>query len=247
MINTMGGGMITTRDRDLAERMRKAGQAEARRTVGWLVKRLLRTSFEATVTSPLPFNLGVYPALRFTQRKGEAEDRFASGYHGDHVTMRGRTGRYTNYQAQLGLAQIDRMAERLRRRVANARRLIDPLRELVRFQEPAGAQSQANYMLVTALFPRRQEVADQLLRRGVDTKHHYMRDCGGLLETGEAFPNAARAEDEVLHLPAFPELSDDRIDRIAEAVREVVDLLEIRREPQSRPPVAEPVSGASPR
>jgi hypothetical protein len=71
-----------------------------------------------------------------------------------------------------------------------------------------------------------------------------MRDCGGLLDTGETFPNAARAEAEVLHLPAFPELSQDRIDRIAEAVREVVDLLDIRRAPEPGPSVAETVSGS---
>jgi dTDP-4-amino-4,6-dideoxygalactose transaminase len=243
MINTMGGGMITTGDPDLAERIREAGRGERRRTVGWLIKRLLRTSFEAAVTSPLPFNLGVYPALRLMQGKGGPEDRFASGYQGDHVTMAGRTGRYTNYQARLGLAQIDRMAGRLRRRVANARRLIGQLREQVRFQEPGDAESEANYMLVTAMFPQRQEVADHLLRRGVDTKHHYMRDCGGLADTGDAFPNAARAEAEVLHLPAHPELSDGRIDRIAGAVREVLGILEQRSESGAGRAVAGSVSG----
>jgi dTDP-4-amino-4,6-dideoxygalactose transaminase len=243
MINTLGGGMITTRDRELGKRIREAGEAEDCRTVGWLAKRLLKTSFEATVTSPLPFNLGIYPALRVAQRKGGGDDRFASGYQGDNVTMRGRTGRYTNYQAQLGLAQLDQLPERLRRRVANARRLIDPLRELVRFQEPAHDDAEANYMLVTAMFAQRQQVCDQLLRRGVDTKHHYMRDCSGIPGNGATYPNAARAEAEVLHLPAFPELAEQRIDRIVEAVREVVGELGQRSGSDAGRPLAGSVSG----
>jgi len=221
MINTMGGGMITTSDAGVAERIRAAGDEAEPKTMGWLAKRLARTTFESAVTSPLPFNLGVYPALRLSS--GKEEDRFASGYHGDHVTMRGRTGRYTNYQAKLGLSQMVDLDERLARRVANARRLIDPLQDRVHFQQPAGPHAIGNYMLVTALFPNRAEVGDALLRRGVDTKHHYMRDCSGIRDDGPTHPNAARAENDVLHLPAFPELSTRSVDRVVAAVRDVVE------------------------
>ena len=80
-------------------------------------------------------------------------------------------------------------------------------------------------MLVTALFPKMETVARELLKRGVDTKHHYMRDCSRLLEGGEAFPRAARAESEILHLPAYPELSERQIDRVSIAVAEVLEKL----------------------
>ena len=77
-------------------------------------------------------------------------------------------------------------------------------------------------MLVTALFDRMQEVAAALLQHGVDTKHHYMRDCSGMFEGEATFPNAARAEREVLHLPAYPQLSSNQIDEIARKTRQVV-------------------------
>jgi len=47
-----------------------------------------------------------------------------------------------------------------------------------------------------------------------------MRDCSRMFEGERPFPNAVRAEREVLHLPAFPELSDKDIDRVARAVKE---------------------------
>ena len=230
VINTMGGGMVTVSEPALGERVRKAGSSEPVKGIGWLLKRLLKTSFEATVTNPLVFNLGVYQALRWAPRGPADQDRFASGYHGDEVSMAGKMGRYTNYQARLGLEQMRHAAARDARRTANAERLINRLQDRLHFQQPAGADASANYMLVTVLVPRLQEVADQLLRSGIDTKHHYMRDCSGMFETGGTFPNAARAEREVLHLPAHPELSAANIDKAAARIAAVVDVLGVTRQ-----------------
>jgi dTDP-4-amino-4,6-dideoxygalactose transaminase len=174
-INTMGGGMVTIADPEIARRVREVARSEPNKNLSWLSKRLFKTTFEATVTNPLVFNLGVYPALRLLEGKGEEGERFASGYQRDEVTMQGRLGRFTNYQANLGLRQM---------------------------------------------IPKMTRVARELLKRGVDTKHHYMRDCSGLLDGEVSFPNAERAEREVLHLPAYPELSDGQIDRVAGAVEQ---------------------------
>jgi len=221
-INTLGGGMVTMNDPDLARRVKNVASKEPGKNLKWLTKRLAKTAFEATVTQPLVFNLGVYPALRMAQSRKTTEDRFASGYHSDEVTMAGRLGRYTNYQAGLGLAQMETVKGLLDKRVHNARLLIDRLTPGVHFQTNNRPGVESNFMLVTALFPRMEEVAAELLRRGVDTKHHYMRDCSKLLDGEPDFPLAVRAENEILHLPAYPTLGDSQIDRVAAAVEEVV-------------------------
>jgi dTDP-4-amino-4,6-dideoxygalactose transaminase len=230
-INTMGGGIVTTADPAQAERIRQVAAEQDPKGVKWLLQRLLRTTFEATVTHPLPFNLGVYPALRFMQRGEDGDERFASGYHPDETTMEGRMGRFTNYQALLGLDQMRTVLPQLERRIANAERLMDRLGDIVTFQRNRDPDVRSNYMLVTALMPRMQEVARHLLRAGVDSKHHYMRDCSGIAEDAEPMPRSARAEREVLHLPAYPELAVERIDWIAEKVRRVVTELGIERTP----------------
>jgi dTDP-4-amino-4,6-dideoxygalactose transaminase len=222
-INTLGGGIVTTRERGDAARIREIAGAEPDKGLSWLLKRLMKTSFEATVTHPLVFNVAVYPALRLLQGRDSTEDRYASGYQRDEITMTGRMGRYSNYQADLGLRQMDQAVARLERRVANAERLIDRLRGRVRFQVHDGEGVRSNYMLVAALVAKMPEVARELLKLGVDTKHDYMRDCSRLLGEDQQFPGAARAEREVLHLPAYPELSDAQIDRIADAVARCVD------------------------
>lgn len=236
VINTMGGGMVAVRDKTLGARVREAGSREPRNGLRWLIRRLFKTSFEAAVTNPLIFNLGVYQALRFAATRQGSADRFASGYQGDEVSMSGKMGRYTNYQARLGLKQMLTAAEMNTRRTANAERLIGQLRDRLKFQEPAGPDVSANYMLVTALVPRIQEVSARLLRAGVDTKHLYMRDCSRMFDGSQPFPNAARAEKEALHLPAHPQLSSDQIDTIAAKVAAVVIELGIARTDQAPGP-----------
>jgi dTDP-4-amino-4,6-dideoxygalactose transaminase len=230
VINTMGGGMVTVREAALGQRVRQAGSGEPRKGIGWLMKRLLKTSFEAAVTNPVLFNLGVYQALRWAPRGSEKEDRFASGYHGDEVSMAGKMGRYTNYQARLGLRQMKLAAARDARRTANAERLISGLRDCLYFQEPMGPDVSANYMLVTALVPQMANVVAQLLRAGIDSKHQYMRDCSGMFDTNESHANAARAEREVLHLPAHPEMSAAQIDSAVARISAVISDLGISRE-----------------
>jgi dTDP-4-amino-4,6-dideoxygalactose transaminase len=232
-INTLGGGMVTTRDEGAAARIREVAAKEPGKGPKWLAKRLLKTTFEATVTNPVVFNLGVYPALRVMDRRDSGDDeRFASGYQRDEVTMQGRMGRYTNYQAKLGLAQMERAQPSFDRRAKNARRMIDGLRDRVRFQSNDDPDVVSNYMLVTALFPRMQEMAQRLLRLGVDTKHRYMRDCSGLLDGKPSFPRAAQAEREVLHLPAYPELSDAQIDWAIERIGRAVAEAGVSTEPR---------------
>ncbi|GMR17558.1 MAG: LegC family aminotransferase [Gammaproteobacteria bacterium] len=223
VINTMGGGMVTASSRELGQRIRDAASGGEQNGVKWLGKRLAKTTFEAAVTNPLLFNLGVYQALRIAPR-GQ-DDRFASGYHGDEVSMAGKMGRYTNYQAGLGLRGMQTVGDIVARRKANAERLIENLRDIVRFQEPAGPEVFANFMLVTALVPNLEPLSQALLRAGVDTKHLYMRDCSRMFEGGEAFPNAARAEREVLHIPAHPHLSIAQIDALSAKIRKVIESL----------------------
>lgn len=226
-VNTMGGGIVTTSDPAMAARIREIAARQKPKGFAWLRSRLLRTSFEATVTHPLPFAVAVYPALRLLQDRDSDEGRFASGYQPDETTMEGRMGRFTNYQATLGLDQMKKVLPVLERRIHNAERLMGALRDVVQFQSNNDPEVRSNFMLVTALFEKMEEISRRLLRLGVDTKHHYMRDCTAISEHGGSFPNAARAEREVLHLPAYPELSDAKVDWIAGRVRRVVEGLSV--------------------
>jgi len=234
VINTMGGGMVTLADPEVGKRIRSLAAQEPRNGFKWLARRLSKTTFEAAVTHPVLFNLGVYQMLRIASSTDSNDDRFASGYQGDEVSLKGKMGRYTNYQARLGLRQLESIAARNQRRTANAERLLGQLDGKIPMQKPlsAGKEYYANFMLVTVLANKLSELAASLLKKGVDTKHLYMRDCSRMFEGEQSFPNAVRAEKEVLHLPAHPELSDAEVDRVATAVGEVIAELCVNAEAQ---------------
>jgi dTDP-4-amino-4,6-dideoxygalactose transaminase len=222
IMNTMGGGMITTDDRGLAERLRKIAATQPPNGFPWLSKRLVKTTFEAFVTHPLGFNLVVYPVLRFALG---GREEFQSGYAPDTLTVAGKLGRYTSFQAELGLAQLDALAPLAERRRSNARRIVDRLSPRVPFQGTDEPDVVPNPMLLAARFADAPKVARALLARGVDTKRGYMRDCSGLLEEPADLPNATRVDREVLHVPAFYDLSEAEVDRVATALEAVLDEL----------------------
>jgi perosamine synthetase len=227
VINTMGGGVVTLSDPEVGKRLRELAAQEPRNGFKWLARRLSKTSFEAAVTNPVLFNLGVYQMLRIASSTDSDEDRFASGYQGDEVSLKGKMGRYTNYQARLGMRQLKTIEARNRRRTTNAERLVGQLAGKIPLQKPmsAGKDDYANFMLVTVLANDLPELVAALLKKGIDTKHLYMRDCSRMFDGQQSFPNAARAEKEVLHLPAYPEMSNDQIDRVAIAVGEAISEL----------------------
>ena len=212
--------MVTVNDTALGARIRETAKEGTQNGMKWLIKRLAKTTFESLVTNPVLFNLGVYQALRLIPR-GE-EDRFASGYHGDEVSMSGKMGRYTNYQARLGLRGMQTVGGVVASRRENAERLIDQLDERLRFQKPAGDNVDSNYMLVTVMTDDLHAMAAKLLRVGVDTKHLYMCDCSGMFDGVGDFPNAVDAEKEVLHVPAHPHLSLNDIDVLAAKIQGVL-------------------------
>lgn len=218
-VNTMGGGVVLSNDSALLKRIRDRAAQEKPPGLKWLWRRLTRTTFEAVATSPMIFNLLVYPALRIAGAKDSA---LASGYDADGLTIQGKMGRYTNYQATLGCDEILRATAQTAQRRRNAQRLKERIEDLIPCQSTASAAAESDFMLFTVRATDGQRLVRGLLQQGVDAKYHYMRDCTGLAEDNEPCPCAALADQQVVHLPAHAELTDQQIDIVAAAVRKTL-------------------------
>jgi dTDP-4-amino-4,6-dideoxygalactose transaminase len=81
------------------------------------------------------------------------------------------------------------------------------------------------YHLYVIRHPRRDRLAETLRHKGIGTGVHYpvpihlQPAYRERLSGGEALPETERAAREVLSLPMYPELADDHVRRVAEAVR----------------------------
>ena len=204
-INTLGGGMLVTSQAQLAEKIKRIQSHADNGSLSHLIKRLLKSSFEALVTQPLLFTLFVYPALRLINSLSKSDDVVSKKYIGKDISLKGRTFAYSNYQAWLGLQQLPTLESITQSRVNNANFLLQQLQDHIHCQSTINANHQPNWLLFSVLVKNKEKIAAQLLTKAVDTKRNYMRDCS-VLFSHTHYPNAAKLDSELLHLPCYPEL-----------------------------------------
>jgi len=221
-INTLGGGILTTSNQFLAKKIREQLDHCQPASKRQIFKRLLKNTFEALVTYPPLFNLLVYPALRILAKVKGPDDLLSKTYIGQDITLSGRNRRYSNFQAWIGLQQLQHFDERNQQRISNAEKLFELLREKVHCQQPINEKAQANWLLFSILLKDMSQVAVSLLEKGIDSKRYYMRDCSLLFQADGQFPNASRADQELLHLPCYAELKNSDLEYITHHLLEQI-------------------------
>ncbi len=152
--------------------------------------------------------------------------------HGMHVRYYhdtlGTNFKPTDLAAALGLAQLPRLDERTARRRRNAARLTAGLAGYLTPTVPAGREHV--WHQYTMRFPgERQRVIDGLAERGVGTLIYYPVPTHRQAYLQAFMPGAAdqhlpvtdRLSEEVLSIPVRPNLTDEELDQVIDAVREV--------------------------
>ncbi len=145
--------------------------------------------------------------------------------------MLGYNFRMTDIHAAIGLAQLPKLEDFNRRRIANAAYLSERL-PAHRVQVPTvrpGTRHVFHQYTVRVLAPLdRDELRDRLASAGVGSEVYYpvpVHKQQVYAELGygdQSFPQAERAAREVLSLPVHPALTQDELDAIASAVRNSV-------------------------
>jgi UDP-4-amino-4,6-dideoxy-N-acetyl-beta-L-altrosamine transaminase len=193
IVTTAEGGLATTRDADLADRMAR-----------------LRTH-------------GVTKDDRLLTRKDEG------GWYYEQIEL-GLNYRLTDLQAALGLSQMRRLGEFLRRRRELVARY-DRLLADVPVQPPLidVLDESAWHLYVIRIEPKRsgrtrREVYDAMRTAGIGVQVHYIpvhlqpyyRALG--FKPGDC-PEAERYSEEALSLPLYPAMSDADQDQVVEALK----------------------------
>ncbi|WP_338105597.1 DegT/DnrJ/EryC1/StrS aminotransferase family protein [Microvirga tunisiensis] len=140
--------------------------------------------------------------------------------------------RMTNITAAIGLAQVEKADEILAAKRRLARSYEQKLADLpISFHnEPAGATH--SYWMVSFLVPSaedREPLRDHLEKMGIETRPffypaHTMPMYADPRRPNSAFPVAIDLGARGLNLPSFPDLTDDEIESVAEAVRSYFEM-----------------------
>lgn len=215
-LSTFGGGMVTTDDRELATRIRKALAAEPIPEQR-LSKALMGYLEHAFINSPL-FRLFCW----FTRFE---RTRQAIGFLYRKLDRRPpkRNLRLSRMQAFLGLRQLEHLDERLAARQRNAALITKSFRGLTPQKVAEGCSS--TYYKFTALAPgEARSVKELLYQKGIDAgieddiNYPCHRDLG---QGDELFPVTSDVYRRLLDLPGYETLSEIKLLKIAEALSEI--------------------------
>ena len=138
--------------------------------------------------------------------------------------MRGWNSRLDELQAAILRVKLRHLAaDNVRRQTLAA--IYDELLPLALQKPVVPGYAEHVYHLYVIRHPQRDRLAAHLREKGIGTGIHYPVPIhlqpayrGRLGDTG-SLPETERAAREILSLPMFPELSEDQIRQVAEAVR----------------------------
>jgi dTDP-4-amino-4,6-dideoxygalactose transaminase len=222
-LNTCGGGMAFTRDPVLADRIAAEVGRLPPPTAACVGGRLRLARLERALMQPAVFSLGVFPLLWGASLVGARLDAVLwEKVRPLHPFPPGYRERYSNVQAALGLAGLERLTEWTQRTRSNALVLDAALRDLPGVGiPPAPADRSHVYYQYPVYVPDRAATVARCLRAGLDVEYHHMDVCADLALFGGAripAPGARRTQD-ALQVPVHAALDTWALERVVRRLR----------------------------
>jgi dTDP-4-amino-4,6-dideoxygalactose transaminase len=225
-LNTYGGGLAWMRDPGLAGRVGELAELEE-----WpsetRVEGILRTGkWQYTFIRPRVFTFSLFPvwyAASFVNAK--PEERMWESVRPLDPLPRHYRGRFSNVQAALGLAGLQRLPEFIARTRRHARILDELLGDVPGITIPAVPSGRTHvYYQYCAYVPDSVTLVKRCIRRGVDVAPMHVDVCSKMELfdwRGPAAPGAEVAATAV-QVPVYESLTDQEIQRVGRLVRDQV-------------------------
>lgn len=223
-LTLLGGAAAATADPELGARIAELSQRHPRVSILQSIKLAAKAAGMSFVTSPLPFNLVTYPAIRTLSAGGGDPVHTVMAEKAEPLSGIEQTPLPSGPMAGVGLAQLERVEGLNAARARNGWALRERLKSVDGIVLPPSADG--NVFLSFPLFhPRRLELSKELQHRGVDTDLGFMCDCSQLTMFSQSMghnPHSDRAASQILHLPVHPYLRERDLDRIEAELREAL-------------------------
>jgi dTDP-4-amino-4,6-dideoxygalactose transaminase len=221
------GGLVTTSDRALADRLAaEVDTFPAQRTFP-LLSKIVKGVMADIVTFPPAFKTFFFWVLRYAylhdigavnnQLKIDVNPRLVRDIPRSYRT------RMSPLQARLILPQLERVERDTEKRIAAARVYDEQLRDLPELTLPP-LRTDGSHLYT--YYPVQYRDRDRLVRylsrhrRDVQVSHH--RNCAALpcfAEWQRACPNAERTSRQLIYLPTYPSYGLEEVRKTADAIR----------------------------
>ncbi len=226
LVTAFGGGVVTTNDAALAERIRHdLAIHQGRSAIGSRLRTFAKGALLDAGTRTLPFSLIAGPALRIARTfKPDIQQRLMT--ERPHRVTRWRDDTiecFHAFQATLGLSQIARA-----RHIVDRRRLVSAwldeglcnVRSVETLRTDIAGRS--NGMYYGILVDQPEALAAHLFARGIDSETSEYLNCAEMDIYGnyaQPCPVAESVQRRILRLPNHPRMTKADADRIVAAVQ----------------------------
>jgi dTDP-4-amino-4,6-dideoxygalactose transaminase len=213
-INTFGGGIITTNDNKLAERIRQKIRGLPNLSKIELVSRIIRAYWESFLTTPFIFRVFIWPVLLLANITGID---FVGKYQKSKVKERMGVFKFSNVEAKMGIKQLQALDKNNNDRVFKANLLIGRVGSKARILK----DDKKDFNIYTAFIiisNNRKELAKKLLIHGIDSETEMMQNCGRIF-SNENFKCTDLMETKSLRVPLSYQINNGEVKYIASLVR----------------------------
>jgi perosamine synthetase len=225
-LNTYGGGLAWIRDGDLARRVREIADGEPWPSEQRVEKILSSGKWQCTFIRPKVFTYSLFPIwYAASWMNAKPEERLWESVRPLTPLPDHYRGRYSNVQAAIGLAGLERLPEFIERTRRHARTLDALLGDVKGITVPSIPADRTHvYYQYCAYVPDSRNVVKRCIRRGVDVAPMHVDVCTRMPLFGWRGPGAPGAEQAAgaVQIPVYESLSDAEIDRVGRLMRSQV-------------------------
>jgi len=209
-----GGGMVVARNEAISHALRTyLEQLPCPRHFD-LIKKIATGYFLFFMTSSFFFSLLVAPFLRFLNLMNVEPLGIYSKFF-KRTSNKAKFVKFANAQALMGLRQLETLEKNVAIRRIHAQKLGALLRKEIR---GVFLNEGCNYYFYIIFSKKREDFRRALLKSGLDSGKHLMRNCAALFKAGGQFSNTETAFDQSVQIPIHEKLSPRKIGEIAQVI-----------------------------
>lgn len=212
--HTFGGGMVVTNNYLLYKKIKNSTKTYGYPRFSKIIKKIAFTVLEFLLTTPFLFTVFIYPLLQFAAFLNKDLIKFAKRTKGQFKLVETR---YTNFQASIGLIKLERLDRQLKKRITNAKFLIEKLDNNIPVQKLDTYTKPIFYYFVIKTADT-YKLSKALLKKGVDAATNIAQDCSKAKGFDSEYPVAGRANDTTLLIPIYSQLKQTDIIRMAKVL-----------------------------
>lgn len=229
-ITTLGGGMITTDDMDLADKIRK----DIKTNLSFpsdleIIKEFSKVFFMNIATLPFIFTFFVFSLIYFFHFIDIDIIDFIAGEKVDKMKKFNKNKIKTTLnqiQAYLGINQLRNLDFQNSKRIKNGKFLnekLQGLKDVLALPKPLSF-TEPIYLSFPLQLKNRDEFARILMKKGIDTSLGYIKDCSRLYNGSSYQASSSNVaydvEQSIVHIPVYPQLKTSDLIYIAKTIKQ---------------------------